>query len=99
MMSIQKVRRLMRFLIKLSHYKLNSNYRRFVFTLISKKYSRLYRFIRYTLLDLRYGSGYLGKKLTNFGLGDDSRGWHGAQSSDYDALGKFLVIFVCIQKI
>src|SRR3990167_665022 len=50
--------------------------------------SRLIRVLKYILLDAKYGSWYLGKTLKSIGMGDTSRGWHGAQSSDYDALSK-----------
>ena len=52
------------------------------------KLSRLIRAIRYVAWDIKYGSWYLGAKLINIGKGDSSKGWHGAQSSDYDALSK-----------
>ena len=57
-------------------------------TQLHRKFQRILRGMRYILLDAKYGSWYLGARLKNFGLGDSSRGWHGAQSSDYDAISK-----------
>lgn len=62
--------------------------------------SRLIRMLRYMFLDAKFGSGYLGKKLKNIGMGDSSHGWHGAQSSDYDALSKmFEAITVRVEDV
>ena len=49
---------------------------------------RLIRVMKYIILDAKYGSWYLGAKLVHMGNGNSSKGWHGAQSSDYDALSK-----------
>lgn len=44
---------------------------------------RVLRLLRTAALDLRYGGRYLGWAVSN---GDDRKGWHGSQNSNYEAM-------------
>ena len=51
-------------------------------------FSRYGRGLRYFFYDIKYGYRYLGRRIKN---GDDLKGWHGSQNSDYDALHKMFL--------